>query len=276
MLDVFDHVGLRVSDLEASRRCYELALAELGYGEPYRGPDFFEWEDLAIGQARDDRPATRNLHLALVASSREQVDAWWRAMTAAGHPDDGAPGPRPQYSPTYYGAFVRDPDGNSLEAVHHGEPREGENRLDHLWIRVRDLAESRLFYETVAPTVGLRVHDGDERRFHVTSGGRSFALVQDEAGDRERAPRVPGVRPRDRRGVPSRRARGRLPRQRRSGRARRSTTPATTARSCSTLTATTSKRSSTTAPPPRRAYLRTVSQTIVRIRSRRPTARTGR
>jgi catechol 2,3-dioxygenase-like lactoylglutathione lyase family enzyme len=100
-------------------------------------------------------------------------------MTAAGHPDDGEPGPRPQYSPSYYGAFVRDPDGNSLEAVHHGEPREGENRLDHLWIRVRDLTESRLFYETVAPTVGLRVHDGDERRFHVTSGSRSFALVQD-------------------------------------------------------------------------------------------------
>ena len=180
MLDVFDHVGLRVDDLETSRRCYELALAELGYGEPYRGPDLFEWEDIAISAARNDRPATRNLHLALVASSREQVDAWWRAMTDAGHPDDGEPGPRPQYSPSYYGAFVRDPDGNSLEAVHHAEPREGENRLDHLWIRVRDLTESRLFYETVAPTVGLRVRDGDERRFHVTSGKRSFALVQDE------------------------------------------------------------------------------------------------
>jgi catechol 2,3-dioxygenase-like lactoylglutathione lyase family enzyme len=175
VLDVFDHVGLSVSDLEASRRCYELALAELGYGEPYSGPNILEWEDLAISERR---PVTRNLHLALVASSREQVDAWWEAMTAAGHPDDGAPGPRPQYSPTYYGAFVRDPDGNSLEAVHHGKPREGENRLDHLWIRVRDLTESRFFYETVAPTVGLRVRDGDERRFNVT-GGRSFALVQE-------------------------------------------------------------------------------------------------
>jgi catechol 2,3-dioxygenase-like lactoylglutathione lyase family enzyme len=180
VLDVFDHVTLRVDDLEASRRCYELALAELGYGEPYRGPHVFEWEDISISAARDDRPATRNLHLALAAESREQVDSWWRALTAAGHPDDGAPGPRPEYSPSYYGAFVRDPDGNSLEAVHHDKPREGENRLDHLWIRVGDLAESRLFYETVAPAVGLRIKDGDERRFHVTSGGRSFALVQDE------------------------------------------------------------------------------------------------
>jgi catechol 2,3-dioxygenase-like lactoylglutathione lyase family enzyme len=179
VLDVFDHVGVSVSDLEASRRFYELALAELGYGEPYRGEWYYEWEDLAVGH-EDDRPLTRNLHLALAASSREAVDAWWRALTAAGYPDDGEPGPRPQYSPTYYGAFVRDPDGNSVEAVHHGEPRSGENRLDHLWIRVGDLAESRLFYETVAPTVGLRVHDGAADRFHVTSGGRSFALVRDD------------------------------------------------------------------------------------------------
>src|SRR3954447_5065764 len=101
-------------------------------------------------------------------------------MPEPGHPDDGEPGPRPQYTPSYYGAFVRDPDGNSLEAVHHDEPREGENRLDHLCTRVRDVAESRLFYETVASTVGLRVKDGDERRFHVTSGGRSFALAEGE------------------------------------------------------------------------------------------------
>jgi catechol 2,3-dioxygenase-like lactoylglutathione lyase family enzyme len=178
VLDVFDHVGVAVSDLDASRPFYELALAKLDYGEPYCGDWFYEWEDLAIGQAGSDRPPTRNLHLALLASSREAVDSWWQAMIAGGYLDGGEPGPRPQYSPTYYGAFVRDPDGNSLEAVHHGEPREGENRLDHLWIRVRDLTESRLFYETVAPTAGLRVRDGDERRFHVTGDTRSFALVQ--------------------------------------------------------------------------------------------------
>ncbi|HSS80025.1 MAG TPA: VOC family protein [Gaiellaceae bacterium] len=178
MLDVFDHVGVAVSDLDASRPFYELALAQLGYGEPYRGDWYYEWDDLAIGQAGSDRPATRNLHLALVASSREAVDDWWQALTAAGHADDGEPGPRPQYSPSYYGAFVHDPDGNSVEAVYRGEPRTGDNRLDHLGIRVRDLAESRLFYETVAPVVGLRVADGDAARFHVRGDSRSFALVQ--------------------------------------------------------------------------------------------------
>jgi catechol 2,3-dioxygenase-like lactoylglutathione lyase family enzyme len=124
---------------------------------------------------------TRNLHLALLArSGREQVDTWWEAMTAAGYVDDGAPGPRPQYSPGYYGAFVRDPDGNSVEAVHHDEPRGGENRLDHLWIRVRDLDASRHFYETVAPVVGLRVREGAGNRFHVAGTERSFALVRDD------------------------------------------------------------------------------------------------
>jgi hypothetical protein len=71
-------------------------------------------------------------------------------------------------------------DGNSVEAVHHGEPRGGENWIDHLWIRVHDLVESRLFYETVAPTVGLRVRDGSATRFHVTGVERSFALVAEE------------------------------------------------------------------------------------------------
>jgi catechol 2,3-dioxygenase-like lactoylglutathione lyase family enzyme len=180
--DVFDHVTVRVSDVEASLRFYQVALAELGYGEPYRGGHFFEWEDLSISEARKERPVTRNLHLALLArSSRDEVDEWWRALTAAGHPDDGAPGPRPQYAPDYYGAFVLDPDGNSVEAVHHGMPRGGDNRLDHLWIRVRDLEASRRFYEAVAPVVGLQVKDGAEGRFHVAGATRSFALVQDDA-----------------------------------------------------------------------------------------------
>ena len=181
MLDVFDHVGVAVTDLDASRAFYELALERLGYAPPVIGSEGPEWEDLAIGAASEDRPATRSLHLALLArASRREVDDWWEAMTAAGHPDDGAPGPRPQYSPDYYGAFVRDPDGNSVEAVHHGEPRAAENRLDHLWIRVRDLEASRRFYEAVAPVVGLRVEEGDPGRFHVRGRERSFALVRDD------------------------------------------------------------------------------------------------
>jgi catechol 2,3-dioxygenase-like lactoylglutathione lyase family enzyme len=111
--DVFDHVTIRVADVEASRRFYELGLERLGYGEPYRGRHFFEWEDPSISAAREDRPATRNLHLGLLArSSREEVDRWWEAMTAAGHPDEGGPVCAHSMGPTTTepSSAIRDPD----------------------------------------------------------------------------------------------------------------------------------------------------------------------
>jgi catechol 2,3-dioxygenase-like lactoylglutathione lyase family enzyme len=178
--DVFDHVTIRVSDAGASLRFYELAFARLGHDPSHRGEGLYEWNDFSLYAAETGKPVTRGLHLALVAESRDAVDEWWRAMTAAGYEDDGAPGLRPQYSPDYYGAFVRDPDGNSVEAVHHGEPRGGENWIDHLWIRVGDLVESRLFYEIVAPAVGLRVRDCAADHFHVIGAERSFALVRED------------------------------------------------------------------------------------------------
>jgi catechol 2,3-dioxygenase-like lactoylglutathione lyase family enzyme len=101
-------------------------------------------------------------------------------MTDAGYRSDGEPGLRPQYSPDYYGAFILDPQENSVEAVTHARAREEDvGSIDHLWIRVRDIVESRLFYETVAPVVGLRIRDGDAFRFHVASERGSFALVQE-------------------------------------------------------------------------------------------------
>ena len=66
---------------------------------------------------------TRRLHVGFVAPSRAAVDEFWRVGVEAGYRDDGAPGPRPQYTEDYYGAFLLDPDGNSAEAVHHGALR---------------------------------------------------------------------------------------------------------------------------------------------------------
>src|SRR5437764_8334364 len=130
-------------------------MSTLGFGEPSTDGHGFEWEDFSISQAGNERQVTHNLHVAFVARSREAVDEWWETMTGAGHPDDGAPGPRPQYSPDYYGGFVLDPDGNSAEAVHHGSVRSG--RIDHLWIRVADVAAARRFYEAIAPYTGLHL-----------------------------------------------------------------------------------------------------------------------
>jgi hypothetical protein len=68
---------------------------------------------------------------------------------AAGYEDDGAPDERLVYRPDYYGAFLRDPDGDSVEALHHGDTRRGGN-IEHLWIGVRDLGAAEAFYRATA------------------------------------------------------------------------------------------------------------------------------
>jgi catechol 2,3-dioxygenase-like lactoylglutathione lyase family enzyme len=175
---VIDHVTIRVSDLDASRRFYRRALELVGFpGPPAEGDDGSEWNDFSIGPERDDRPATRGLHIAFHAGSREQVDAWWRALTEAGYRDDGPPGPRPEYSPSYYGAFVLDPDGNSAEAVHHDAVDERTGVIDHLWIRVADVSAARRFYETVAPFTGFDLRRDRGDRAHFGGRGASFTVV---------------------------------------------------------------------------------------------------
>jgi catechol 2,3-dioxygenase-like lactoylglutathione lyase family enzyme len=176
---MWDHVGLRVSDRAASKRFYELVLSVLGYELTHPGEHFDEWNDFGISQASEEKPVTRNLHVAFVARSRADVDAFWRAGFNAGYESDGEPGERPQYSKTYYGGFLLDPDGNSAEAIHTEEPRPGDNYIDHMWIGVSDIAATKRFYETITPVLGLRVAYSRDERFHIVGGGRSFALVHD-------------------------------------------------------------------------------------------------
>jgi predicted lactoylglutathione lyase len=176
---MWDHVGIHVSDRDASRRFYALVLAVLGYEITHPGEQFDEWNDFGIDQASDDRPVTRNLHVAFVARSRADVDSFWQAGVDAGYQSDGEPGERPQYTETYYGGFLLDPDGNSAEAIHTEEPRPGDNYVDHMWIGVSDLEATKRFYETIAPVVGVRIAHTRQERFHVVGKGRSFALVHD-------------------------------------------------------------------------------------------------
>jgi catechol 2,3-dioxygenase-like lactoylglutathione lyase family enzyme len=178
---VFDHVTIRVADRAASERFYDTVLTPLGLDTTYRTGLFSEWEDFSVAEATDASPLTRRLHVAFVAPSHEQVDAFWRAGTEAGYPDDGAPGPRPQYRDDYYGAFLRDPDGNSAEAVCHGMLRQ-DGVIDHLWIRVADVAAAKRFYETIAPFAGLHLRtDTPERAQFANARTRgSFSLVAGE------------------------------------------------------------------------------------------------
>jgi len=145
---MFDHVTIRASDVAASKRFYDTVLGVLGL-ERHQAGEYLEWGDFSVSEPSPDHPVTRRLHIGFRADSRELVDEFWRVGTEAGYRSDGEPGPRPEYTPDYYGAFLLDPDGNSVEAVNHEIPRTAS--IDHLWIRVRDLDEARRFYELIAP-----------------------------------------------------------------------------------------------------------------------------
>ena len=116
---MFDHVGIAVSDLAASERFYRTVLSVLGVEPSHADAELVEWDDWAIGPTDREHPVTRGLHVGFRARDRAQVDAFWQAGIDAGYRDDGTPGARTQYSPSYYGAFLLDPDGNSVEAVCH-------------------------------------------------------------------------------------------------------------------------------------------------------------
>lgn len=124
---MFDHIGVTVSNYLASKAFYAQALAPIGYSkvveiqldngrQPSAGFCHRDGSDLWISQGTPTRP----VHIAFRASSRAAVDAFHAAALAAGGRDNGAPGLRPQYHASYYGAYVLDLDGHNIEAVCHG------------------------------------------------------------------------------------------------------------------------------------------------------------
>src|SRR5689334_20591021 len=124
---LFDHVGLNVRDLERSRKFYGRALEPLGLQETMTyenaaafGPAATFGPEGTYGLWVVQRePYSTGTHIAFAAPDREAVDAFHAAAVAAGGTDNGEPGIREKYHPTYYAAFVLDPDGNNIEAVCH-------------------------------------------------------------------------------------------------------------------------------------------------------------
>jgi catechol 2,3-dioxygenase-like lactoylglutathione lyase family enzyme len=118
---VFDHVALNVADFGASRAFYERALAPLGYRivMEFERAAAFGRNGKPSFWIFERQPYGTGTHVAFASDNRETVDAFHGAALAAGGTDNGAPGLRPRYHPTYYGAFVLDPDGNNVEAVCH-------------------------------------------------------------------------------------------------------------------------------------------------------------
>jgi catechol 2,3-dioxygenase-like lactoylglutathione lyase family enzyme len=113
---LLDHVGVRVTDLDASKRFYRAVLQALGRDLSGESDEIFWADELYFGS---DTPPTQGLHIAFQAPDRATVERFYQAALAAGGTDNGAPGER-TYHPGYYAAYVKDPDGTNLEAVYHG------------------------------------------------------------------------------------------------------------------------------------------------------------
>jgi len=121
---MIDHVSVAVRDLRVAEAFYSALLAPLGMAK------LREWPDASIGfgkkypelwinkRAAMDRVADDSgAHICLRAPDTATVDAFHAAALKAGGSSDGAPGLRPEYYAKYYAAFIRDPDGNRIEAV---------------------------------------------------------------------------------------------------------------------------------------------------------------
>lgn len=120
---LIDHIQLVVRDLSANRTFYAAILDVLGIPMGGSSEEYFWADELFVSTAESEAAQGRltgRHHLAFQAQDRAMVDAFYRAALEHGGKDNGAPGERP-YHPGYYAAFVLDPDGNNIEAVHHGE-----------------------------------------------------------------------------------------------------------------------------------------------------------
>ena len=172
---MWDHVTLRATDLDASATFYDTVLHTLGVARTHTADWLVEWDQFSASPANAEKPATRGLHIGFTAPTRDHVHAFWQAGVDAGYRDDGEPGLRPEYGSDYYGGFLLDPDGNSAEAVHHDLTAD-RDVIDHLWIRVADVAAAKAFYETIAPHTGASLASEPPGRAQFAARG-SFSVV---------------------------------------------------------------------------------------------------
>lgn len=130
---MIDHISLGVRDVKRAAAFYDAVLAPLGmtsvmhvdlpgrgllavaYGQDEHHPTF--WVQLPVNG--DAASAGNGVHIAFAAADHAAVDAFYLAAMESGGSDEGGPGHRVEYHPHYYGAFVRDPDGNKIEACCH-------------------------------------------------------------------------------------------------------------------------------------------------------------
>lgn len=119
---IFDHLSIGVRDIDAAKRFYDAALAPLGIIRLYEGADYAAYgrngkDDFNIHQGGEGWCPDPKVHIAFEAPSRDVVERFYRGGIGAGGSDDGAPAIRDEYAEDYFAAFLKDPDGQRIEAV---------------------------------------------------------------------------------------------------------------------------------------------------------------
>ncbi|KAB7740714.1 VOC family protein [Parvibaculum sedimenti] len=114
---MYDHIGLKVKDLDRAARFFEAALTPLGHALCYKDETWRGFGPKSPAFYLSPGAGGKGVHIAFSAPSRAAVDRFHKEGLAAGGRDNGAPGLRPDYAAGYYAAFLIDPDGNNVEAV---------------------------------------------------------------------------------------------------------------------------------------------------------------
>ena len=178
---MFDHITLRVAELGVASVAFAAVLDELEIEQSTSTPSFSVWGNFALTQTDEEHPIARRVHIAFIAPTPAHVDRFRQAGIDAGFADDGPAGPRPDYADDYYAAFLKDPVGNSFEAVHRdGERPKGY--IDHVAIRVNDVEASTAFYSTIGAAAGLTIRrqTPDRTTFSVGASDGSFLVIAGE------------------------------------------------------------------------------------------------
>jgi catechol 2,3-dioxygenase-like lactoylglutathione lyase family enzyme len=178
---MFDHITLRVADQETASTALTAVLDELGIEQTTSTPTLSAWGNLALTQTDDAHPIARRVHIAFVAPTPAHVDRFWQAGIDAGFTDDGPAGPRRVYADDYYAAFLKDPDGNSFEAVYRDGTRP-RGSVDHVAIRVSNVEASTAFYSTIGDAAGLTLQrqSPDSAAFAVGASDGSLLIFAGE------------------------------------------------------------------------------------------------
>lgn len=118
---MIDHIEIPVSDLKLSRAFYERAFLPLGFNLSFGEEGRFWAFNLAgkgLFEIYQAKGSFTRMHVAFRVTTRDSVHEFYNAVMEAGAKDNGAPGPRPKYTPDYYACFVFDPDRHNIETVH--------------------------------------------------------------------------------------------------------------------------------------------------------------